>query len=304
MDSYTYLSEMRNILVLSTLLLICQQHIGAQTDSLKAQIQKIIHARKADVGVAVCSFESPKDSLSINGYKPYPLMSVIKFFGALAVLHKIDQKKLSLDQKVHVNKEDLNPNTYSPMRDHKPKEGFEATVQELLIYSVGQSDNIAYLKLVDLLGGIQMVDDFIRNSGIQGVSLVSTYRDPLERVLQNTSTPMAANALLTAWYQGKILKKKSREVLLKIMLETGTGPDRLKGLLPVGTLVAHKTGTADWDEKTGIDMAFNDIGIVTLTRGKHYVVSVFITQSSEKDEENAKVIAEIGKACWDYFESK
>lgn len=281
--------------------IVFQQSLSAQTDSLKVQIQKIISARKADVGVAVCSLENPKDTLSINGYKPYPLMSVIKFYAALVILHKVDEKKLFLEQRVRITPKDLDPQTYSPMRDAKPKEGFEITIKELLIYAVGQSDNIAYLKLVDLLGSIDVVHDFVKSNGIKGVSLVSTYRESFERVLQNTSTPWAANMLLTKFFKGKILTKESRAVLWEIMEETATGPDRLKGLLPMGTTVVHKTGTAGWDENTGMNMATNDIGIIKLPKGGHYVISVFVTQSKEKDAENAKIIAEISKTCWDYY---
>lgn len=286
------------------LLLISQQLIWAQTDDLKAEIQKIISTRNADVGVAVSSLENPKDSLSVNGYKPYPLMSVVKFYVALAILHKVDEKKLFLEQRIKITQADLDPDTYSPMRDQKPKEGFEITLKELLSYAVGQSDNIAYLKLVDLLGDITQVHDFVNGIGVKGVSLVSTYRESFERVLQNTSTPWAAHSLLVKFYKGKILKKESRAILWEMMTETSTGPDRLKGLLPAGTTVAHKTGTAGWHETMGMNMAVNDIGIVTLPKGGYYVIAVFVTKSKENDAENAKIVAEVNKACWDYYTKK
>jgi hypothetical protein len=62
----------------------------------------------------------------------------------------------------------------------------------------------------------------------------------------------------------------------------------------------HKPGTSGADENR-LSFAFNDLGIVTLPSGKHFVISVFITNSKESDEVNAAIIAEISKAAWDYF---
>ena len=83
------------------------------------------------------------------------------------------------------------------------------------------------------------------------------------------------------------------------MVETTTGTNRLKGQLPEGTAVAHKTGTSGREDN--IMAAFNDIGIVTLPNGKHYAIAVFITNSKENDEINAAIIAEISKSVWEYF---
>jgi beta-lactamase class A/beta-lactamase class A VEB len=87
------------------------------------------------------------------------------------------------------------------------------------------------------------------------------------------------------------------------MKETSTGQGRLKGLLPAGTVVAHKTGSSGTNEE-GLTAATNDIGIVFLPNGAHFVISVFVTDSKENDETNERIIAEIGKVAYDYFKVK
>ena len=77
--------------------------------------------------------------------------------------------------------------------------------------------------------------------------------------------------------------------------------NRIKGQLPEGTIVAHKTGSSDTNEE-GIIGAANDIGIVTLPNGRHFAISVFVTNSKENDETNEKIISDIAKAAWDYFQ--
>jgi beta-lactamase class A/beta-lactamase class A VEB len=85
------------------------------------------------------------------------------------------------------------------------------------------------------------------------------------------------------------------------MKETSTGANRLKGQLPQGTVVAHKTGTSGMNRATGITAAVNDIGIVFLRDRRHFFISVFVTNSKENAEINEKIIADVAKAAWDHF---
>ena len=85
------------------------------------------------------------------------------------------------------------------------------------------------------------------------------------------------------------------------MRENETGKNRLKGQLPEGTVVAHKTGSSGTNKTTGITAAVNDIGIVFLPNGEHFFISVFVSNSKEDFDTNEKIIADISKAAWDYF---
>jgi beta-lactamase class A len=87
------------------------------------------------------------------------------------------------------------------------------------------------------------------------------------------------------------------------MCETSTGKERIKGQLPTGTLVAHKTGTSGTNAQ-GITAAINDIGIVTLPNGNHFVISVYVSNSKENTQTNEKIISDISKLVWDYFVSE
>jgi beta-lactamase class A/beta-lactamase class A VEB len=87
------------------------------------------------------------------------------------------------------------------------------------------------------------------------------------------------------------------------MRDTETGPNRIKGQLPAQIVVAHKTGSSGVN-KQGQTAAVNDIGIVFLPGGRHFFISVFVTDSKESSETNEKIIADIAKAAWDYFSAK
>jgi beta-lactamase class A len=116
----------------------------------------------------------------------------------------------------------------------------------------------------------------------------------------NWCRPVEMTALLDMFYNGKILTKAGTDTLYKMMVETTTGPKRLKGLLPAGTVVAHKTGTSD--TKNGVTPATNDVGIITLPNGKHLVISVFVCNSSSDEPTREGAIAKIAKAAFDFYQ--
>jgi beta-lactamase class A len=111
---------------------------------------------------------------------------------------------------------------------------------------------------------------------------------------RNTSTPDGMAALLVKIYRQEIHKKANAELLLDIMERCRTGDARLKGILPAGTTVAHKTGT--------IGGTTNDVGIVTLPdNAGHVAIAVFIKSSDKDMAARERAIAEIARAAHDFF---
>jgi beta-lactamase class A len=276
----------------------------AQIDSLRQKIAQIIATKNATVGVAIDNFENG-DTLSINNDVHYPMQSVFKLPIALAVLNEVDNGKLSLNQKILIKKADLLPGFWSPLRDTYPNGNIKLPLYKIIEYTVGQSDNNGCDILLRLIGGPATVNDYIHKIGIKDINIeVSEEEMHKEWNVQfrNWATPTAATALLRKFFDGNILSKKSFNFLYKTILSTSTGPNRIKGELPQNTLVAHKTGTSD--TKDGITAAINDIGIITLPNGSHFAISVFVSNSKEKTEDNEKIIADVSKAAWDYFTNK
>ena len=274
--------------------------VFAQTNTLQQKLDSIVKSKKADVGFSVLYLEDQK-SVSVNGDKHYPMQSVYKFHLALAVLNQVDQGKFKLDQKILVKTTDLLPNTWSPLRDKYPSGNVELPLSEILKYTVSESDNNGCDILFRLIGGTGKAQQFIKKQGIKEISITGTeeemHKDDQVQ-FRNWTTPKAANELLKKFWEGKVLQKTTGDFLMKIMEETVTGPGKIKGLLPQGTLVAHKTGHSGAN-KEGLTTASNDIGIVTLPNGKKMLISAFVSMSKEDDKEIDKIIAALSKAAFD-----
>lgn len=273
-------------------------------DLLRNKISQIVSNKKAVVGVSIIGTEQ-NDTISLNGDKHYPMQSVFKMHIALAVLSEIDKGKLALDQKIEVKQDELLPKgIWSPLRDENPTGG-SFTIAKLIQYAVSQSDNVACDVLIRLIGTPKTVEQYFKKNAIDEIAITFNEKDmqaQWENMFENWTTPKSASKTLQIFYQNNKnkLSKNSYDFFWKTMKETSTCPNRLKGLLPKETIVAHKTGSSGTNEN-GITAATNDIGIVFLPNGKYFIVSVFITDSKETEQTNEKIIAEIAKAAYEHY---
>lgn len=298
---------MKSLYVALFLFLISLGRIAAQTtEGLNRKIQQIISTKKAVVGVSI-SGNNGKDTLSMHGNGHFPLQSVFKLHIGLAVLSEIDKGRFSLNQKIKIEEKDLLPDLYSPLRDKYPK-GAELPLSEILAYTVSQSDNVGCEVLLRLIGGPAAVESYFVKNGFKDISIKfneEQQQGNWNLQFQNWTTPKAANAVLIAFYANrkKLLSPTSYDFIWKVMKESKTGQDRLRAQLPKASTIAHKTGSSGTN-KEGITAAVNDIGIIFLPNGRYFFISVFVTDSKEDAKTNEKIIADIGKAAWDYFTAK
>lgn len=274
----------------------------AQKSTLKKDLEKIIQGKQATVAVSVNSLDD-NFNLNINGDKKLPMQSVFKFHIALAVLDHVDKGDFTVNNLILVTRNQLKDNTWSPMRERFPKTGnLKIRLSQILNYTVSESDNNGADILIRMLDGPALVEKFINQQGIKDFSIKFNEEEMhkiTDRQYQNYTTTNSLNQLFKKFYEGQVLSKESTEFLMKALLETNTGKNRLIAQLPKGTLVAHKTGTSFTEN--GLTAATNDAGIVTLPNGKHYAISVFVSDSKENEETNEKIIADISKKVFDYF---
>lgn len=276
-----------------------------KTDLLRSKIEQIVSDKDAVVGVSIIGING-KDTLSLYGDRRFPMQSVFKFHIALAVLSEIDKGNLSLDQKIEISKDELlSEDFWSPLRDENPNGG-SFTIAKLIQYSVSHSDNTACDVLIRLIGTPKTVEDYIKKSGVDDIQITFNEEEMQarwENMFKNWTTPKAASETLKLFYENKsnLLSKSSYDFFWKTNKETTTGKNRIKGQLPEGTIVAHKTGWSGTNKETGITAAVNNIGIVFLPNREYFIISVFVSESKESFDTNEKIIADIAKATYDFY---
>jgi len=300
----TRLFQLGTLLLLSLVILSCQNS-NNKTDLLRNKIRQIVSDKKAIVGVSIIG-NNGKDTISLNGDRHFPMQSVFKFHIALTVLSEVDKRKLSLNQEILLGKDELlSEDFWSPLRDENPNGG-SFTIEKLIQYSVSQSDNTACDALIRFIGTPKSVEEYFKKNNIQDMQITFNEEDMQanwENMFQNRITPKTASQTLKMFYENEsnLLSNDSYEFIWRTMKETTTGKNRIKGQLPEGTIVAHKTGWSGTNKETGITAAVNNIGIVFLPNGENFILSVFVTESKENFETNEKIISDIAKAAYDFY---
>jgi beta-lactamase class A len=112
--------------------------------------------------------------------------------------------------------------------------------------------------------------------------------------LRDTATPEGMAHLLAEIHLGGGLSAASHQRLLDVMTGSRTGARRLRGLLPQGTDIAHKTGT--------MAGSVNDVGIISLPDGRgHVAVAAFVNTLHSSTWRRERTIAEMTRLMFDYF---
>lgn len=288
--------------LITSLFFLIQPISSFGQNTLEKQFEQISKSISGNVGACAMVIETG-ETASFNGDKQFPMQSVYKFPIAMAILNQVDKGNFSLDEIIHIDKSEYIPeNGHSPIRNKFPN-GANITLRNLIRYNIEESDGTACDVLLRLLGGTKNAEQYIYKLGITDIAISTTEMvqmavDTIQ--YQNWVTPKAMTQLLKTFYGGEKLSEKSRALLLKYMSVSLPWFDRrIKGLLPPGTKVAHKTGSSR--TVNGLAATTNDVGIITLPNGTHLAISVFVSDSYASDNDRNLAIAKISKAAFDYW---
>ncbi len=291
------------------------------------------------LGVCIVNTQTG-ERISYRGEESFPMASVFKVPLAVQFLKKVDEGTLSLTDTVSITSKDLRPGSGWLVENVKPGDTLQLSNRQLMELMLIKSDNAASDKIMDMVGGPGAVTAQLKKMGVNGVRVdrsiaevmldyfgatqrpeLDTWNydlicDMLATVSQkeiaagfkkylsdprDTATPDAYADLLLLIYKGKALKISSTRLLLETLHNVETGEVRLKGKLPIGTQVAHKTGTAG--SYKGVNAATNDVGIISLPQANGaIIVTVFIKQSKVELARREETMAEIGRLAYDYWE--
>jgi beta-lactamase class A len=238
--------------------------------SLEQQLRAVVGSASSNVGVAALDLTTG-ETVSINGDVRFPMASTVKVAVAAAYLNQVDHGNRSLDDKI-------SGQTASSL------------MQRMLIHSDNQATDI----LIRDLGGPRAVQDWLRFQGFNTIRVDRTIArllaDPRDLWdIRDSSTPMAMVEMLQKLDKGNILKPQSRSYLLDLMGRCATGRNRIRGMLPWGTRVEHKTGT--------LNGYTSDIGFITLNNGHRIAVAMFARGGADRPQ----TIATAARAIYDGF---
>lgn len=269
----------------------------AESSTLKGRLETYIASKDARIGVAVII--NGKDTVSVNGSKDFPMMSVFKFPQALAVADFCLKKNVHLSDSIAIKADEIKENTWSPMRDKYGVRDLKLPISELLDYTLQQSDNNACDILFRFIGGTSVADSLMKSLGYEDILITHTedemHRDPYLCYL-NRTTPIEMARLFDRFYRQEMRHDSPlHEFIAASMISCQTGLDRLPApLISTNAMIGHKTGTGDRNSQGRI-MAINDAGYIFMPNKTGYAIAVFVADSPYDMAETAKIIADISE---------
>lgn len=223
----------------------------------------------------------------INHKKQILSASIIKLYIMAAALEAVHEKKLSLDDRFKVSKEERvrfsivtllsEENTY--------------TLKDLLILMIIQSDNTATNKVIDIIG-MHNINIFIDKTGFKSTLLQRKMMDSEARKIGKENFTSAEDTLLfyQLIYHEKLISKEFSELMKYILMHQLDG-SMMRIYLPDELPIAHKTGD--------LECLKHDGGIV-YTSNSDYIFLMF-TWDAESDNYARNVIGDVSKEVYEYF---
>ncbi len=244
-----------------------------------------LERRGARLGVFVLDTGSGR-TLAHRADERFLMASTFKVLEAAAVLHRVDRGLERLDRRVPFTAADLMANSPAVLpllqRGH-------ATVNELCAGMVSVSDNAAANLLLPSLGGPPGLTRWLRGIG-DGVTRLDRDEPDLNRHVGDldTTTPRAMTMTLRLLLTRGPLQPASRERLAQWMVETTTGPRRLRAGLPAGWRFGHKTGTSGEGHA-------NDVGFVVPPGRAPIFISAYLQGARLASPAREAVLADVAR---------
>ncbi len=251
-----------------------------------------------------CSLPGTKLDCDLDEHGHPPMQSTFKFPLAMAVLHWIELGRLQLDQPIRFLKSDRSE-TYSPLQEEFPEADVDVPLRKIIKLTVETSDNTAADIQLRLIGGPAVLQQYLDSLGLSAIHQQDsehTLHGDQKLQYRDYAEPAAMVALLRQFADHSPLNPEHTALLNGWMLQATSGPDRIKGLLPAGTPVAHKTGSSGIE--FGIIPATNDVGLITLPDGRRLALAVFVTNAHADQDTCEHVIAAIAESVYSEAQNK
>ena len=237
---------------------------------LEQQLASISAANPGNLGFAALDLESG-ELVAIEGDNPFPMASTVKVAIAANYLAQVEHGRRTLDDRIAGR-----------------------TARQLMEAMLIHSDNYATDLLLRDLGGPRTLQSWLTQVGIDGLridrniaGLLAARRDLKD--VRDSSTPRAMVTLLKRIDNGSLLQPWSRAYLLGVMGKCMTGKNRIRGMLPAGTLVQNKTGT--------LNGYASDVGFITLPNGRRLAIALFARYGTNRPY----TIARAARVIYDGF---
>lgn len=174
-------------------------------------------------------YKDNSNTISYNEEVLFYAASTIKILAVLLMFNKIDNNEFHLDDKILITMNDLKQDSGIIKLQ---KEDTYYTLEELMKLTITESDNTAYLKIVDLLGGKEVLKEYGLSLGAKhtmegketdsfGITNCSDMFIYISKVIEYINKDSEHSKMYREWMLNTTTKKVDRENLNGKFLRKG-----------------------------------------------------------------------------------
>ena len=253
---------------------LCAQ--SSKLDEAKKSIVTRVEKSGADVGIAFRTLDGKEEWYS-HADDTFHAASTMKVPVLIELFHQVREGKLKLDDTLIIKNQfhsivDGSPFKLDPADDSETDlykgEGQTRTLSQLAELMITVSSNFATNLLVQKLG-VENIRATVHSLGADGVNVLRGVEDnkAYQKGMNNTTTARGLAILMAAIAESKAVDPEASKQMVAI-LERQKFNEAIPAGLPVGVLVAHKTGElAKLHHDAAIVYAKRPFVLVLLVRG-------------------------------------
>lgn len=285
-------------------------------------VEEVLKDAPGIYGIAAVHLETGESAGHLDD-ELFQLASAFKIPIIATLMREVEAGRIRLDQRVTLKWEDRVPGSGILQ---ELDAGATLTVKDLATLMTIVSDNYATDQLLELIGGIDKVNEHMHELGLTQIHLLQNCWELLNHCVgmneqapseagfdefmrreesgnyeiihdvslptrdNNVATPAELNRLLIMIGRKEILTDSSCELILDILRRQHYN-SRLPHLLPEGTKVAHKTGT--------VNAVVNDAGIIYLPEEKGRIAITALSREITDKDAAELTIARVAKTIYD-----
>lgn len=254
------------------------QTLYSNDKTLTTIINNDIHKAPGNYSIYITDLFSPL-AVSINEKQIHTAASVNKI-PIVAVLYALSQqRKINLDEKITIQKNDIQDYGTGSLRYEKP--GRTYSIKTLVKLTLKQSDNTAAHVLANKIG-MDVIQKMITSWGLSQTDMKT-----------NKSTVYDMSILFRKIYNNEITTPALTQELLGFMKNT-ENEKRLPKNLSSNVTVYHKTGDGVGN--------IHDVGLI-IYKNHVYFVGVMTTDVGNYEKETEEKIAQIAKDTVSFIQS-
>lgn len=254
---------------------------GNEIDQIQTKLENLEKKFNGRIGVYAINTNNSQ-IIAYREIERFPVQSTLKLIGVSALLNESVKNKRLLQETIHYTKTDLI--YWHPITGKYVTSGM--TLVALAEAAMSYSDNPAINLIMKKLGGPKFITDFAHSIGNQTFN-IEHYEGDMNsnpKDYRDTSTPKDMAISLQKLTLGDILAAYQRKQLVTWMRNNTTGYKRIRAGVPLGWVVADKTGSGEY----GIA---NDIGIMWSPLCKPIVLAIYTVRNIQNAKRRDDIVA-------------